>query len=112
MRTNIKTIDNYNEDNLTYNAYNNNSNNAYYDNFAEKNNSIITSSQRSQKFKRKIKFDIEENPQTINDNINDFLESEKKIEQNQKRTIVENAFRNKLFNRIKRNKSVGSRKNK
>ena len=49
------------------------------------------------------------------DNDNDFEDSEKEIEQSQKRTVVENALRDKLFNRVnypKRNKSVEIRKNK
>ena len=103
-----KTIDNYNEDNLTYNDIDT----IYND---EKNYNTIIRSQRSQKLKRKVKFNMEENTQYINDNINDFDDSEKEIEENQKRTVVENALRSKLFNRvnnIKRNKSVEIRKNK
>ena len=58
---------------------------------------------------------MEEITQNNNDNVNDFEDSEKEIEQSQKRTVVENALRNKLFNRVnypKRNKSVETGKNK
>ena len=101
---NSKTIEDYYDENMTYNETENNQYNIYN----EQKNEIIQNSQRSQKMKKRVKFNMEENP------LDEKKENEESVQtQIQKRVVVENALRNKLFNRgtkQKRNKSSEIRK--
>ena len=101
---NSKTIEDYYDENMIYNETENNQYNIYN----EQKNEIIQNSQRNQKMKKRVKFNMEENP------LDEKKENEESVQtQIQKRVVVENALRNKLFNRgtkQKRNKSSEIRK--
>ena len=71
----------------------------------------VNMSQKSHKIKGKVKFNNVEK----NENLDEVEESENESEKIQKRVVVENALRNKLFkfgNKQKRNKSAEPRNKK
>ena len=110
IKTQNNNIENIVEENLTYN---NENQKTYNDIFSEQ-------SQKSYKIKGKIKYNKEKKEQNEiimdkNENENENEENEEEDDIIQKRVVVENALRNKLFNRgkkQKRNKSAELRNKK
>lgn len=101
-----KSIEENNEENKPYNETEIN----YKDNYNEEKINRVRTIQKSPKVKKRVKFNMEENIQPFNNDNNEVIEE---IVQNHNRVEVENAYRNKLFNRGKRrNKSAENRKKK
>ena len=102
-KNNIKNqnnnIENSVDENLTYN-----NDNQYNDIFSEQ-------SQKSFKIKGKVKYNKEKKEQNeiiVDENENENEENEEEDDIVQKRVVVENALRNKLFNRGKKQKRNNS----
>ena len=99
-----KALDENNDDNMTLNE----TDNSNYDAYNELKMSKIQSNKNNPNVKKNVKFNLEEN--IIADDEN---KENDEIEETQNRVVVENALRNKLFNRgsrQKRNKSAETRK--
>ena len=106
MKNQNNNIENSVDENLTYN-----NDNQYNDIFSEQ-------SQKSFKIKGKVKYNKEKKEQNeiiVDENENENEENEEEDDIVQKRVVVENALRNKLFNRgnkKKRNQSAELRNKK
>ena len=99
-----KTIEENTDENMTYNQ----TENVYNDVYNENKMNRLNSSQKSQRTKKKVKFNMEENIEVLDNN-----EEKEEIVPVHNRVEVENAYRNKLFSRggkLKRNKSAEMRK--
>ena len=106
MKNQNNNIENSVDENLTYN-----NNVRYNDIFSEQ-------SQKSFKIKGKVKYNKEKKEQNeiiVDENENENEENEEEDDIVQKRVVVENALRNKLFNsgnKKKRNQSAELRNKK
>ena len=104
MTNYTKTIEEPNEENMTYNQTDIIYNDAFNENKMNRGNS----SQKSQRNKKKVKFNMEENNEALEN-----IDENEEIVPVHNRDEVENAYRSKLFSRggkLKRNKSAEMRK--